>query len=62
VDVVLTDLQGRFVRTILADAVANEGENVFTFNKGALAPGTYFLQVSLNKKIIRNEKLLVAQP
>lgn len=62
VDVLLTDLQGRAVRTILADAVANEGENVFTFNKGALAPGTYLLHVYLNKKSIRHEKLLVAQP
>lgn len=61
-DVILTDLQGRAIRSILVGALANEGENVFTFNKGALAPGTYFLQVVLNKKIIRNEKLLVLQP
>lgn len=61
-DVTLTDIQGRLVRDVLRDAVAVEGENVFTFNKGALAPGTYLLHIYLNNKPIRHEKLVVAQP
>ncbi len=56
--VVLTDLQGKTIRNVMNTPV-EKGPNLFTFNKGALANGTYLLRVSLNNKPIYNEKIIV---
>jgi hypothetical protein len=54
------DLQGRKVRDVLQGKVS-KGESLFTFNKNGLANGTYFLRTSVNKKIISNEKIIIAK-
>jgi hypothetical protein len=46
------------VRSLLRDR-AEEGKNLFSFNKGVLANGVYFLQVKSENKIIANEKVVI---
>jgi len=58
VDITLFDGSGRMVRSLLRDR-AEEGKNLFSFNKGVLANGVYFLQVKSENKIIANEKVVI---
>lgn len=58
IEIEVVDQQGRNVRTLLYDT-APGGRNVFSFNKGALSSGIYFLKVSSSNNIIRYEKFIV---
>jgi hypothetical protein len=54
----LLDIQGKLVK-ILYDGQAWKGINEFTFNKANLPDGQYFLRITANSTIIRNEKIIV---
>ncbi len=56
----LFDIQGKMVKEIYTTN-CHQGENIFSFNKGALDAGSYILQISSNNQIIKNEKNIVAQ-
>jgi hypothetical protein len=58
VEIVINDVSGNLVKLLLKD-MAEEGRNLFTFNKGALTKGIYFLQVRSGKKIIADEKIVI---
>jgi hypothetical protein len=58
VHIALYDLQGRLVKELFANT-AQAGENIFTFNKAALANGTYLLKISTTTKTISNELIQV---
>lgn len=59
-DVNLYDLNGRLVRKIYQHPVRS-GKNLFTFNKGALATGNYFVNVKVDGKDIANEQIQVTE-
>ncbi|MFM2224618.1 MAG: hypothetical protein RJA07_820 [Bacteroidota bacterium] len=56
----LFDMQGKLVKEIY-HANCHQGENLFSFNKGALPSGSYLIQISNSTKIIKNEKIIVAE-
>lgn len=58
VEITIIDGSGRLVKLLLKDR-AEEGKNLFSFNKGVLANGIYFLQVKSENKIIANEKIVI---
>jgi hypothetical protein len=58
VEISLFDGSGRMVKFLLKDR-AEEGKNLFSFNKGVLANGVYFLQVKSENKVIANEKIII---
>jgi hypothetical protein len=58
VDITLVDVQGKTVKTLLTD-MAEEGKNLFSFNKAVLSPGIYFLRIGSNNKLIANEKVII---
>jgi hypothetical protein len=58
VEIAINDVSGRMVKLLLKD-MAEEGKNLFTFNKGVLANGIYFLQVRSENKIVANEKIVI---
>jgi hypothetical protein len=58
VEIALTDASGRMVKLLLKDN-AEEGKNLFSFNKGALSNGIYFLQVKSENNIVANEKIVI---
>ncbi len=58
VDIGLFDGSGRMVKLLLKDK-AEEGKNLFSFNKGVLANGVYFLQIKSENKVIANEKIVI---
>ncbi len=58
VDIALFDGSGRMVKLLLKDK-AEEGKNLFSFNKGVLANGIYFLQIKSENKVIANEKVII---
>lgn len=58
VEISLFDPSGRMVKLLLKDR-ADEGKNLFSFNKGVLGNGVYFLQVKSANKIIANEKVVI---
>jgi hypothetical protein len=58
VEITLIDGSGRMVKLLLKDK-AEEGKNLFSFNKGVLANGVYFLQVRSENKIVANEKVVI---
>ena len=39
---------------------AQKGTNFFTFNQANLNSGTYFINIILNSKSIKNEKIVIA--
>ncbi|MEP6648201.1 MAG: T9SS type A sorting domain-containing protein, partial [Saprospiraceae bacterium] len=53
------DEQGRIVKD-LYDGEAQSGKNVFTFNTSSLAAGTYFISITSNQQILKNEKIILA--
>ncbi len=55
----LTDMNGRIV-VELYNGVAENGENHFSFNKGALANGIYSLNIFGPNTNIKNEKIVVS--
>jgi len=54
----LFDTEGRLVKLLYRDA-PRAGENKLTFNKGALAQGTYILSIRSNTQVLHNEKIVV---
>jgi Secretion system C-terminal sorting domain len=58
VEITLTDGAGRLVKLLMKDK-AEEGKNLFTFNKGVLSNGIYFLQVKSENTILANEKIVI---
>jgi hypothetical protein len=58
VEIVINDVSGKMVKLLLKD-MAEEGRNLFTFNKGVLTTGIYFLQVKTDNKILANEKIVI---
>jgi hypothetical protein len=58
VEIAINDASGRMVKLLLKD-MAEEGRNLFSFNKGVLTAGIYFIQVKSGNKIIANEKIVI---
>tara|TARA_B100001758_G_C18394628_1_gene605114 strand:+ start:135 stop:2009 length:1875 start_codon:yes stop_codon:yes gene_type:complete len=58
VSIELIDISGKVVKVLYNDA-AKKGQNMFSFNKGALASGVYFLTIKTDSNILRNEKVIV---
>ena len=58
IEISVIDQQGKIVKTLLQDT-APGGRNSFSFNKGALSSGIYFLKVSSSNNTIRYEKFIV---
>jgi hypothetical protein len=58
VEIALFDGSGRMVKLLLKDK-AEEGKNLFSFNKGVLSNGIYFLQVKTENKTVANEKMVI---
>jgi len=59
VDISVMDLNGKLVQSLYIGK-ATSGSNTFSFNKANLAKGTYFLMIKNNTKIIKNEKIIIA--
>ncbi|MBL7138112.1 MAG: T9SS type A sorting domain-containing protein [Bacteroidales bacterium] len=58
IEIAVLDQQGKVVKILLQDT-APGGRNAFSFNKGVLSGGIYFLKVSSSNNIIRYEKFIV---
>jgi hypothetical protein len=58
VEIMLNDASGKMVKLLMKD-VAEEGKNLFSFNKGVLSSGIYFVQIRSGNKIIANEKMVI---
>lgn len=58
IDVTLTDINNKTVMTLFRD-MAKTGKNIFTFNKGALKPGVYFVNIKSSSKTIAHEKIII---
>lgn len=54
----LVDMQGKVVKD-LYKGIAEQGENSFSFNKANLSTGTYFLHITGNANLIKNEKIII---
>lgn len=57
--ITVTDITGKVVKELYNGRAAS-GDNVFTFNKANLYPGTYFLNIRSGNQNIRNEKITIA--
>ena len=58
VEISLTDVSGNLVKLLMKDA-ADEGKNLFSFNKGVLSHGIYFLRINSGNSTIANEKIII---
>jgi len=58
VKITLNDAAGRMVKLLLSD-MAEEGKNMFTFNKGVLQKGIYFLQIRSGNSIIADARIVM---
>ncbi len=54
------DVHGRLIQN-LYNGHAQEGDNIFSFNKANLKAGIYFLVIKNDSAIIKNEKIVVAE-
>ena len=52
------DQNGKVVKTLYQD-IARIGENKLVFNRGALSKGVYFINISSETQIIKNEKIVI---
>lgn len=50
--------RGKIVKKLYED-IPRMGENRLVFNKGALSKGIYFINISAERKIIKNEKIVI---
>jgi hypothetical protein len=57
-EITLLDMSGKYIRTICR-APGIKGDNLFSFNKGALPTGNYIVSIVQNDKLFRNEKISV---
>lgn len=60
IQISVIDLNGKKIKELFSGK-ALQGLNSFSFNKANLAVGTYFLTITDNSKIIKNEKIIVAK-
>jgi len=58
VEISLVDVSGHLVKLLLKDN-ADEGKNLFSFNKGVLASGIYFLKINSGNTTLANEKIII---
>jgi len=58
VSIELIDISGKVVKVLYNDAV-KKGRNMFSFNKGALPSGIYFLNIKTNSNTLKNEKIII---
>ncbi len=58
INIRILDQSGRIVRTLYED-VPSIGENRLVFNKGALSKGIYLINISTERKMIKNEKIVI---
>lgn len=58
VDIRVVDMQGRLIRSMYSD-VMRAGLHQLTFNKLAMSPGTYFVEIETDGKITQHEKVIV---
>ncbi len=58
IQIVILDQHGKLVKLLLEDTVP-QGKSSFSFNKGALAKGIYFIRVTSGKKMINYEKFII---
>ena len=58
VDITLMDVYGKKLKVLFKD-IAPSGKNIFSFNKGALEKGIYFVCLKSDAKILKNEKIIV---
>ena len=54
----ILDIQGNVVKVLLRDT-APQGKNSFSFNKGALTSGVYFIRIQSETNVISYEKFVV---
>ena len=57
-NIVLLDVTGKLM-SIMFNGMAQEGENTFTFNRGALPAGIYLLRISDGNNVLGVEKVVV---
>ncbi|MBP7808889.1 MAG: T9SS type A sorting domain-containing protein [Bacteroidia bacterium] len=55
----ITDLQGKVIKELYSGN-SFEGKNLFSFNKAQLPAGLYFINIVTNNKILKNEKIIIA--
>jgi hypothetical protein len=55
----ITDMEGRTVVELYHN-IAEQGENIFSFNKANLSPGIYSLNIIGETNNIRNERIIIA--
>ncbi len=58
ISISLIDINGKVVKILYSD-IAKKGDNMFSFNKGALTSGIYFLIIKTNSNTIKNEKIII---
>jgi hypothetical protein len=58
VDIRVVDMQGRLIRNMYSD-VMRAGLHQLTFNKLAMSPGTYFVEIETDGRITQHEKVIV---
>ncbi len=54
----IKDVTGKTLKQLF-NGKASQGLNHFSFNKSNLAAGTYFLVITNNLTIIKNEKIII---
>ena len=54
----IVDVNGSIIKE-LYQGVAQQGDNVFSFNKANLSSGIYFLRIKNNANILKNEKIII---
>ena len=54
----IVDMQGRVVKELFT-GIADEGENIFSFNKANLSPGVYSINITGTSSLLKNEKIVI---
>lgn len=58
VGISLHDINGKMIKSLYSGRPAS-GTNIFSFNKGHLSPGVYFVRVEVGKNLLKNEKIVI---
>ena len=58
INISIFDINGKLIKLLYED-IAHKGKNIFSFNKGALSSGIYFLTIKANNRIIENKKIVI---
>ena len=59
-DISIVNINGKRVKTLFNE-ITKKGRNSLSFAKNALSAGTYFVVIKDAGRIIKNEKLVVAE-